>query len=310
MSIDWFARWMFIIFLSIIDAVWLWARGVQIDGGPILQQCKISGVGLLIALALTIVAKKSARPRFVFLAVADFTWTLSQLLIYLPPAVALEYLAASVHQPLADLLFARGDALLGFDWASFAYWANSHPVIQTLFIWTYTSVLWQSGLVMLVGSATQAGDTNGDFVWNIFISGLICTVVFSMLPALGNDGLAERGPIAALLQVRDPGWHHLNIDDAQGLITFPSFHTALGFIFLYSVRRVRWIFWALVPVNAIMILSTLTVGGHYLVDLIAGGIVAFASIGVTRLVRQRLDRFGGGALAETRLGRASDRRRP
>ena len=185
------------------------------------------------------------------------------------------------------------DAFLGFDWASFAKWADSHSAVQALFIWTYSSVIWQSGLVMLVGSATQVGDTNGDFVWSILISGLICTAVFSILPALGNDGLAEREPVAALLQVRDTAWHYLNFRDAQGLITFPSFHTALGFIFVYAVRRVRWIFWALVPFNAIMITSTLTVGGHYLVDVIAGGIVAYASIGLTRAIRRRLGRLGG-----------------
>ena len=107
------------------------------------------------------------------LAVADFTWTLSQLLIYLLPAVALEYLAGSIDRPLADSLFARGDAFLGFDWSHFASWTGSHPVIQAVFVWTYASVLWQSGFVMLVGSATQAGDANGDFVWNVLISGQI-----------------------------------------------------------------------------------------------------------------------------------------
>jgi membrane-associated phospholipid phosphatase len=293
-SIDWFARWAFIILVSLIDVAWLWARGVQVDGGPVLQQCKAGGAGLLIGLGLTIVAiiaKRRARLRFVVLAVADFAWTIGQLLIYLLPAAALEYLAATLDRPLADMLLARGDALLGFDWAAFANWVSAHSIVQTLFIWTYTSVIWQSGLVMLVGSATNAGDTNGDFVWNIMISGLMCTVVFAMLPALGNDGLAERGPIAALLQARDPGWHRLNFDNVQGLVTFPSFHTALGIFFVHAVRRVRWIFWTLVPLNAIMILSTLTVGGHYLVDLIAGIGLAYASISISRCIRRRLDGF-------------------
>jgi membrane-associated phospholipid phosphatase len=307
-SIDWLARWFFIIVLSTIDAIWLWAKGVRVDSGPILQQCQAAGAGLLIALAFTVVARKRAGLRFVFLSVADFTWTFSQLLIYLLPAVALEYLAGSVGLPLADGLFVRGDALLGFDWTAFANWANSHWVVQNLFIWTYTSVIWQSGLVMLVGSATKAGDTNGDFVWTIMISGLICTLVFAILPALGNDGLAERAPIAALLQVRELGWHHLNIDDAEGLVTFPSFHTALGFIFPYAARRVRWVFWVLIPFNAIMIVSTVTVGGHYLIDLIAGGIVAYASIIITRLIRRGLDRLGGAVRAEegSRARTASD----
>ena len=101
----------------------------------------------------------------------------------------------------------------------------------------------------------------------------------------GNDGLAERGPIAALLQARAAGWHRLDLDQAQGLVTFPSFHTSLGFIFVYGARRVRWLFWLLIPVNAVMVISTLPVGGHYLIDVIAGVAAAIAAIWLTAVLR-------------------------
>lgn len=61
-------------------------------------------------------------------------------------------------------------------------------------------------------------------------------------------------------------------------------------LFPYSVRRTRWAFWILAPLNAAMILSTPSVGGHYLVDVIAGCLVAGISIMLVRTIRGRTAR--------------------
>ncbi len=293
-SLDWFVRWAVIAIMSVACSAWAHAQGVTITPGPVLDQLKTAAAGLAIGAVLLVLAWRWFRARFVALAVADFSFTLAQLLVYLLPAASLEYLAASLNHPLFDWQLNAADALLGFNWASFAARVPPGTVAGTVLIWAYTSVIWQSGLVMLANSASQPGDTAGDFVWTVMLCGLICTLVFAAFPAIGNDGLAERGPIAALLEARSAGWHQLDLGRSQGLVTFPSFHTSLGFIFVYGARRVRWLLWLLIPLNAVMVISTLPVGGHYLIDVIAGAAAAAAAIWLTAVLRGWIARLSAG----------------
>ena len=104
-----------------------------------------------------------------------------------------------------------------------------------------------------------------------------------------------------------PWFHGLSLDPLRptgawfrpgeaivGLITFPSFHAAaavlLGWLY-YGNRLLRWPF---VLLNAGMALSAIVVGGHYLVDIIGGVVVAILGITVaTGIDRRENDRSGG-----------------
>ena len=66
---------------------------------------------------------------------------------------------------------------------------------------------------------------------------------------------------------------------AEGIITFPSLHAALGVLFpaaLWHVSGVRWIALAL---NALLLISTPAYGSHYVVDVVAGSYDAAIRIG-------------------------------
>ncbi len=67
----------------------------------------------------------------------------------------------------------------------------------------------------------------------------------------------------------------------QGIISFPSFHTSLGVLFTYVVRKRRLILLPVALLNVAMIVSVLTEGGHFLVDVVAGAAVAAAAIWAT-----------------------------
>jgi membrane-associated phospholipid phosphatase len=70
----------------------------------------------------------------------------------------------------------------------------------------------------------------------------------------------------------------LNDRALEGIVTMPSFHAAaailLGFTYWY-IKSLRWLFLTL---NVIMLASAVPVGGHYLVDVVAGSVIAAASI--------------------------------
>jgi membrane-associated phospholipid phosphatase len=72
------------------------------------------------------------------------------------------------------------------------------------------------------------------------------------------------------------------MDKAKGLVTFPSYHTALGIIITYALREIRWIFVPAAILNSAMLVSTVPEGGHHLIDVLAGLSIALVSISIVR----------------------------
>jgi membrane-associated phospholipid phosphatase len=87
--------------------------------------------------------------------------------------------------------------------------------------------------------------------------------------------------------LRDGALKVIDITAAQGLVSMPSFHTTLAVLFMYSLRQYRILFRAGIALNAVMILSTPTQGGHYLADVFAGLLLAAATIVAYRALFDR-----------------------
>jgi membrane-associated phospholipid phosphatase len=80
----------------------------------------------------------------------------------------------------------------------------------------------------------------------------------------------------------------MNYNQTEGIVTFPSFHATLAIIMTYAVRRYRWALAVFGSLNCLMILAIPTVGGHYLVDLFGGAVVAGLAILLVPLIRRPL----------------------
>ena len=118
----------------------------------------------------------------------------------------------------------------------------------------------------------------------------VTLAVFAFVPAEGTFAFLEIGPqeYANLAPVTTT--HQLvsldalrsgkivEIADMEGLITFPSFHTAWAILFMWGFYPVRKLRLAAIALNLLMIASTPVMGAHYFVDLLGGIIVALAAI--------------------------------
>jgi hypothetical protein len=294
MSLDWLTRWLFIGLLALIDAAWMASRGIGLDFNSIIHRIAFAAILFAVSFSLTFISSKrppTSRIRFVLAACIDIFLTLIQMVLFLPAAAAFSYVVATLDRPLVDAVLLHADTMIGFDWASLFAWTHAHASVAAVLSWTYFSVFWQAALIIFLGSTQRPGDTNGDLMWTLLVSAAACSLISGFLPALGHGGLAGPEPVAALLDVRNGVWHVMNFDKVQGIVTFPSFHTALGILLPYAIRRVRWAFWLLLPLDAVMIISTPAVGGHYLVDTIAGCVLAALTIWATRRIRQGIERI-------------------
>ncbi len=73
------------------------------------------------------------------------------------------------------------------------------------------------------------------------------------------------------------------------MITFPSYHSVMAVLLAYAARGTFLSFLSLV-LNALMLVSVPTEGGHYLTDAIAGIAIAVSSILLVRFTARWLTR--------------------
>jgi membrane-associated phospholipid phosphatase len=221
------------------------------------------------------------------LAVAtDCCLSLAQLLAAVIVLLPLTYLAATTGFPLLDDKLAHLDAMLGFDWDGAARWVSERPVIDWIFQRAYLSIPYQAAGILLIGSFRL--DRNSEILWIFLVSGLMTFAIFAFTPAAGKIGQLGTGYLNLLMEIRRGDWSSMNYNQTEGIVTFPSFHATLAIIMTYAVRRYRWALAVFGSLNCLMILAIPTVGGHYLVDLFGGAVVAGLAILLVPLIRRPL----------------------
>src|SRR3546814_12195667 len=79
-------------------------------------------------------------------------------------------------------------------------------------------------------------------------------------------------------RLRSGALRTLGSESLTGIITFPSFHAAAAVLLGWGFASFGRLGWPLVALNALMFVSAIVGGGHYLVDLIAGAAVALIGL--------------------------------
>lgn len=215
-------------------------------------------------------------------------------------ALISSYLATSQSLPLADLLLLSGDRLLGFDGAAFIRWVDSHPWLAWSLMQAYASFAFQ--LVLLPPILILTGRVASGFglVLSYAIICFAASIISIWFPAVaanvtyGIDGTTLNSINAqfgfAFLEqfhaVRDHSQFVFSLERAQGILTFPSVHTATAVICAFSMFTVPWLRYPILVLNIGMAVSTLSHGGHYLVDVIAGAILAVLALWLTRYLAE------------------------
>lgn len=87
----------------------------------------------------------------------------------------------------------------------------------------------------------------------------------SRLPA--GSGLYHLGAFQAY---RSGSAGSIELWQLEGVVTYPSFHVCLALVQGYALRGIRIVAWPNYAWSAVVVLSTVPIGGHYVVDLVAG----------------------------------------
>ncbi|MGH7781120.1 MAG: phosphatase PAP2 family protein [Candidatus Binataceae bacterium] len=201
------------------------------------------------------------------------------------------YLTATWGMPLCDAALARFDLWLGFDWFAWHAFVASHRALRILFEVVYQSFLPQIVLSILYLAHTSRTDRNSELLWTGIISLTITSLIAGCAPALGPfvPGAAPAWT-TVLIALRAGALSHFTFNKLEGVITMPSFHAVVAILLIYAHRPPLKSFYPMLVLNVLMLASAPAQGSHYLVDVVAGIVVAVVSIWIVRTASAR---FGG-----------------
>ena len=154
-----------------------------------------------------------------------------------------------------------------------------------------------------------------DALLTAFCAGLlICILPFHWLPALGpyayyGIGQADIGGAAVILpwefpvrleELRSGQIDAIGLEAVSGLISIPSFHACSAVIFAWVFWRYRLLRWPMLATNVLMFVAAVPIGGHYFIDVVAGGAAGALAVLAARTLERRRE---AGATRRSRAAR-------
>jgi PAP2 superfamily len=207
-------------------------------------------------------------------------WTLLWL-IFVNAGTVLTYIAGACGGHLYDAPLAAIDAAFGFDWDRWYNFLVPHRNLRFVLWLAYLSLFPQILISIFWFSFHNLDYFNYELLLNNILSLLIASMLFVTFPAFGHLAPGRGLEVEALRALRGGGPLSFGLSQLQGLISFPSYHTVLAVLLTYAHRRSS-LLPAIALVNAIMLFSIPSYGGHYLTDIIAGAAVALLAIAVNK----------------------------
>lgn len=262
--------------LAVIAALMHWiARRLATDDNPVGQKlCHFATSGHTLILAGTYIVVMSAA------------------------AAPLSYFVVTTGFPLADVHFSSFDKALGFDWLGFLEWTNQHPWFAKFLTISYFSSAFMMGLLLVVLSWLGQIRNLQHFIALFALTACAVLIISGLFPAYGPYHFYNPDPsLSSNMSGNAGSWHieiyralvtgqfhHFDWKTTEGIVSMPSFHTILAIITAYGLREVRFLAWPSYALGFAVIVSTLPEGGHYLVDVLAGGTIAVIAIIAVRAI--------------------------
>ena len=187
--------------------------------------------------------------------------------------------------PWFDSALSSADAAIGIDTSKLAVLSAADSGFgQSL------ALVYGSTMPAVFMTALWLGfNGQGNRMWELGFCYTICVLVASIisvaLPALGNMAYHDIKDVPGL--PNGAGVFHLSAIEyfrygdnpifdwsrVDGIVTFPSFHMAMALMVPRAFRGHKWLYLPAIFWSLLVMVSTIGIGGHYVVDLLAGALL-------------------------------------
>lgn len=293
-------QWALVFFIFFIDVVW-----ISFSSFKLYYDFRDLWLYVLILLSLYIpyLFYKKYRPNLkIMAALLSSCWLLS----YSGAALVLSYLADTTNAPLVTAHLASLDHYLGVYSPSVVIWGKENEWINSILVFSYACFLLQKPFVLLYFSFVGKIEYQQNFMMQYMIAGLLTIILGAVFPAEGTyawyhfqPSVSQSGDLKSLYDVRN---HIIDLRNLTGIIEFPSFHTVMGALTIYIFRNEqKVIFIPILILNILLFISCVSHGGHFLMDVLGGILVAAVAIGIEALIFKSIKRVSLKKLADRAL---------
>ncbi len=216
-----------------------------------------------------------------------------ELVFYSLILCILSYAAAYYGLASQEKLFTTLDLSMKFNWSDHYTTVNSSVVLKHILYYPYISLMPQYIAAVTILHFFKKGEWLRIFINTFALLGIVTLIVSALLPAVEADvffGVTKAFQNGGIWSVKEllQAEHFLNLNNKtmtaiplsnlQGIVSFPSFHTIAGLILVICFSNIKWLRFPFLVLNILLIAATPSIGGHYLVDTLAGAVIALVGM--------------------------------
>ena len=253
------------------------------------------GVTSAVAFSLALIAyvhafskAEAADPKLVY-----WVGTTAQVILVTAIVGPLSYLANAAGWPLQDQALLSIDRAIGMDPESIAAFVNNHQWLAKCFDTGYGFIKWPLLGVPIILAMKLRLIRLQQFILALNIALIVTIVISVFVPAIGTyyglnvsperfpllNGSIYASQLRDILSLRDGSLRQIELFKLSGIVSFPSFHAASAVLYAWALWPVRgFIRYAASGINGLMLASTPVIGAHYMIDVIAGVLLAALAI--------------------------------
>lgn len=261
--------WALIAGIAALDIAGILATGMRVAPQPLLLHLAAPAALLGVA-AWYDASGRSER-------IARTLAAIGQLFAFTLVTGMASYLLIGIGMPFIDAPLARLDAALWLDWPAYNRFVEGLGAAANVAL----AALYSSSVPQVMALAAFLGFTGrfarlAEFIGCLMLTAAAVVVIGALFPALGAHhtyGIAHGGKaffVPEIIAAHAGRIDMLDVSRMTGLVTFPSFHTAISLLVIGAAWGLRWIGPVALVANLALIASVPVFGSHHFIDVAAG----------------------------------------
>lgn len=184
------------------------------------------------------------------------------------------------------------ESALGIDQLALLAWTHAHPMILKVLQTAYDSLGPLAFFLPVIITLLFERRAIRVFLLALIVTFIVGGSFYYFFPTVAPAGmltspLFSESQLATSLKFYQIH-HYLPVTTADGgIVALPSFHVVWATLFAYLCKSRKWLFYPMLVISSLIIISTVMLGWHYVIDVVAGLGLAWLGISASEYFYDR-----------------------